>query len=75
MPRVIVETDDGRRVSTLDLPAGWSIFSLGRHIYGIPGAPLGWLGRAIEDARAVEDGRDPERPSEKVMRVLSEREG
>jgi hypothetical protein len=33
--------------------------------------PMGWLGRAIRDALVIEAGGDPERPSEKAMRLSS----
>lgn len=44
---------------------------IARNMIGLPRPPLGWLGRALEDAKIIQLGGDPERPSEKVMRILS----
>lgn len=69
MALIKVYTNDGALVSQLQTDDKWSIFSLGREVYGRQEAPLGWLGRALEDARTIQRGGDPEHPSEKAMRL------
>lgn len=70
VPRVVVLTSDGREVSSFDVPNPYQGNMLWRNMVGRIEAPLGWLGRAIDDARLVEDGVDPERLSERVMREM-----
>ena len=74
MSIIKVYTDDGKLVSQMQTDDAWSIFTLGRKIYGRQEAPLGWLGRALSDARIIQVGGDPERPSEKAIRfAMAER--
>lgn len=72
MPRVIVETDDGRRVWEFETTARMAsaVWRPGTH----EGASslLSGLERAVADAEVVERGGDPERPSEKAMRLAME---
>lgn len=78
MPRVIVQTDDGREIDRFEIegaqPFGGTDAeayvpnSVWRNLVGRYQAPFGWLGRAIRDAVMVEGDRDPERLSEKAMR-------
>ncbi len=72
MPIVVVYTDKGEQV--------WQSPAIGFTLRPAkcPGNTIGsalvsGLRRAIEDAEAIEAGDDPERPSEKAMR-LSDRE-
>jgi hypothetical protein len=77
--KIIVQTDRGATVASLDLsdrmPGGHIANSVWRDITGTLNTPMGWLGRALQDARDLEQGRDPERPSEKAMRLAMERHG
>jgi hypothetical protein len=69
MPRVIVETDDGQRVYAEETTAHTLLFSTDS-----PPAQalIGGIRRGLQDAEAVEAGLDPERPSEKAMRLAEE---
>jgi hypothetical protein len=72
MARVIVETDDGREVARFHVPAGHIGNAVWRNLVGRLEAPLGWLGRSIDDANVIQAGGDPERPSEKAIRLAAE---
>lgn len=70
MADVVVFTDDGREVGRLhvaDVGAGTMTW---RRLVGRADVPLGFLGRALDDARIIQQGGDPERTSEKVMRLM-----
>lgn len=69
MPKVIVTTDDGHVVSSFALPHGHIGNAVWRDMQGRMAEPLGWLGRTIADAQAIEQGHDTERTSEKAMRL------
>ena len=69
MAKVIVTTDDGREVARFDMPVGRWGNALWARLLGRYNAPLGRLGRALDDAKVIEQGGDPERPSEKAMRL------
>lgn len=69
MPRIIIQTDDDRHVETIDVPFHQSPTTDGRLVTGRNAPILGALGRALDDARAIQAGRDPERPSERAMRL------
>lgn len=71
MARIIVTTDDGRVVDSCDWTDGTSIFATqaNLNLTGHVKQPMGWLGRALQDAAVVQAGGDPERPSEKAMRL------
>jgi hypothetical protein len=51
-----------------------SSYAMGRQLVGLNVIIGGWLGRALEDARIMQHGGDPERPSERAMRE-SQQEG
>lgn len=70
---IVVLDAKGKEVDRLDISEERSAFSWGQHIYGRQEIPLGWLGRALDDAGAINAGRDPERPSEKAMRLSQRR--
>lgn len=72
MATVIVQTKDGSEVSRFEVPRPYQGNGVWRNMVGLVEAPLGWLGRALTDAEAIEDGRDPERPSEKAIRLAAE---
>lgn len=73
MPRVIVQTDDGREVSSFEFPTS-QVYAL----YQMPpcrahtriNAMLSWLHRSLDDARIIQRGGNPERLSERVMRQI-----
>jgi hypothetical protein len=69
MARVIVYTDDGRYVDSIYLDDCDSGQAHGRILTGRLRAPLGFLGRALRDAAIIQAGGDPERLSEKAMRL------
>lgn len=69
MSVVIVQTDDGREVNRFEVPDVYPGNMLWRNMLGRLDEPLGWLGRALRDARIIQQGGDPERPSEKAMRL------
>lgn len=72
MPRVIVETDDGVRVWSMDDIASWHLPAL-QCPTNVRGSSLAaGIRRAVEDAEAIQEGRDPERPSEKALRFAYE---
>jgi hypothetical protein len=71
MAKVIVTTDDGREVAVFTIPAGHLANSVWRSLTGRLGTPMGWLGRALSDAGVIEAGGDPERPSERAMRLAT----
>ena len=75
--RVIVQTDAGTEVARYDpvpAPGGHIGNSVWRNLTGRLETPMGWLGRALRDAYEVEQGRDPERLSEKAMRLSAAQE-
>jgi hypothetical protein len=74
MAKVIVTTDDGREVAVFTVPAGHLANSVWRNLTGRLGSPMGWLGRALDDAKTIQAGGDPERPSERAMRLVAEQE-
>ena len=74
MSVVIVQTDDGREVDRFEVDDTRVGNMTWRNMLGRWDEPLGWLGRALQDARIIQRGGDPERPSEKVMRLLAERQ-
>ena len=72
MAKVIVQTDDGRQVTSIfvsDQAAGTATWL---KLIGRPERPLGGLGRALDDAAIIQAGGDPERLSEKAMRLSAE---
>lgn len=73
MSVIKVFTDDGKLVDTFEIDDGHSPYSIGQNLVGRHGRIDGSLGRALDDARLIQRGIDPERPSEKVMRLLAER--
>lgn len=72
MTVIKVFTDDGQEVAVKQVDDNWSDNALARHIVGNLNTIHGWLGRAIRDARIIQAGGDPERPSEKAMRLSAE---
>lgn len=73
MAVIRVFTDDGQEVSSLRVDDKWSDNAIARNVIGSLQTIHGWLGRAIDDARVIQSGSDPERPSEKAMRLVAER--
>jgi hypothetical protein len=73
MAIIKVFTDDGQEVDSTPVNDTWSDNAISRHVIGSHQTIHGWLGRALADAAIVQQGGDPERPSEKVMRLLSQR--
>jgi hypothetical protein len=73
MSVIKVFTDDGQEVSTLKIDDKWSDTAVARRIAGHLNTIHGWLGRALDDARIIQTGGDPERASEKTMRLMQER--
>lgn len=71
MATVIVQTNDGREVSRFEVPRPYPGNGVWGRMLGRLDEPLGWLGRSLQDAEAIEDGRDPERPSEKAVRLAT----
>jgi len=72
MAIIKVCTDDGHTVDALQVSDDLSSTARSRVITGHPYGMHGWLDRALDDAATVQQGGDPERPSEKVMRLLAE---
>lgn len=68
MAKVMVATDDGRILREFVLPKPYPGNGVWLRLLGRLEEPLGWLGRALQDAQAIEEGRDPERPSERAIR-------
>lgn len=65
-----VFTDDGREVDSLTVDTtNKGGEAVGGEIYGRRESPMGWLGRALRDADIIQQGGDPERLSEKAMRL------
>jgi hypothetical protein len=73
MAVIRVFTDDGQEVTSMRVDDKWSDNAIARHVAGHLHTIQGWLGRAITDARVIQAGGDPERPSEKAMRLMAER--
>lgn len=72
MATVIVTTDDGQPVWMMEDIQPWHIIAL-QCPTNIRGSSLAaGIRRAAQDAEAIQDGRDPERLSEKVMRLMKE---
>lgn len=71
MTIVKVFTDDGREVNSFTVDDKTAGTMTWRGLIGLPTKPMGFLGRALSDAATIQAGGDPERPSEKVMRMLS----
>jgi hypothetical protein len=68
MPYVVVYTDKGEQVWQSPATA-YSLRSASCPHNTIGSSLVAGLRRAVEDAEALEDGRDPERPSERAMRM------
>jgi hypothetical protein len=73
MSVIRVFTDDGQEVSSMRVDDKWSDSAVARNVAGHLNTIHGWLGRALLDARIIQAGGDPERPSEKTMRLMQER--
>ena len=71
MPKVIVTTDEGRAVWMIEDIEAWHVRGLECPTNQRGSAVASGVRRACEDAQAIQSGADPERPSEKVMRLLS----
>jgi hypothetical protein len=74
MSVITVATDDGREVETFTVGEGAGNATW-RDLLGRYDAPMGWLGRALRDAEVIQGGGDPERLSEKAMRLSTARGG
>jgi hypothetical protein len=73
MSVIKVFTDDGQEVAHLAVDDKWSDTAVARRVAGHLNTIHGWLGRALDDARIIQAGGDPERASEKTMRLMQER--
>jgi hypothetical protein len=73
MTKIIVTTDSGEEVDTIIVDDRLSDTAIAREVAGHLHPILGRLGRALLDARIIQQGGDPERASEKVMRLMQER--
>lgn len=62
---------NGSLIETLQAPPSYRLL-LGEKLAADVSAFSAGLRRAVEDAEAIRDGRDPERPSEKAMRLADE---
>lgn len=73
MTHVVVYTEDGQVVGGVT-DVRYSDLMLARiEVPNTKGqAFFGTILRAVQDAEAIQEGRDPERPSEKVMRLAAE---
>jgi len=69
MAIIRIFTDDGQEVASMKVGGDLSDTAVARHVVGNLHPIQGWLGRAIDDARIIQAGGDPERPSEKAMRL------
>lgn len=69
MPRVIVETDSGERVWSMDGIESWHLHALQCSTNTRGSAVAAGVRRAVQDAEAIQEGRDPERLSEKAVRL------
>jgi hypothetical protein len=72
MARVIVTTNDGRPVWMLDDVRSWDLGALQCPTNLRGSALAAGVRRAVEDAEAIQAGRNPERPSEKAVRLAAE---
>lgn len=73
MAQIVVYTDDGVEVAHKEVPDTYaSPSTISRLVCGNAHGVDGWLGRALRDARLIQQGINPERPSEKAMRLLAE---
>jgi hypothetical protein len=69
--RVIVTTEDGTEVWRMDDVAAWQVSGL-QCPGNVSGSSLAaGIRRAVQDAEVIEAGGDPERLSEKAMRIAS----
>lgn len=73
MPLVVVYTDKGQQVWQ-SLATAYSLRRAECPGNSIGSSLVAGLRRAVEDAEAIEEGRDPERPSEKAMRLATRKE-
>jgi hypothetical protein len=70
MAKVIVLTDDNKPVWQMQDIESWHISALQCQT-NVRGSNLAaGIRRAVQDAEAIQAGRDPERLSEKVMRLI-----
>jgi hypothetical protein len=67
MARVIVTTDDGQPVWALDAIEAWQVRGLECPSNLRGSAVASGIRRAVSDAEAIQQGRDPRRLSERVM--------
>jgi hypothetical protein len=72
MPRVIVTTDDGQPVWQMEDIESWHITALQCPTNVRGSAVASGVRRAVRDAAIIQQGGDPERPSEKAMRMMAE---
>jgi hypothetical protein len=75
MSVIKVFTDDGVEVASFDVPDVYQGNAVWGRLTGHLDEPSGWLGRALRDARIIQREGDPERPSEKAIRILAEPRG
>lgn len=73
MPKVIVTTDDGQAVWTMDGIESWHVSGKLKAAGNVRAQNLAsGIVRAVRDAEVIQAGGDPERPSEKAMRLVDE---
>lgn len=68
MPTVVVYTDNGQQVWQMDVES-LDLNGLQCPSNNRGSALAAGIRRAVQDAEAIQAGRDPERPSEKAMRL------
>lgn len=71
MARIIVQTDDGEEVWRILEVSSWHISGLECHGNVRGSTVASGIRRAVRDAQFIQAGDDPERPSEKAMRLSS----
>jgi hypothetical protein len=74
MAKVIVQTDDGREVWRLEEIEPWHVRSIihGSFTNIVCRALTSGILRAVQDANMIQRGLDPERLSEKAVRLANE---
>ena len=72
MPKVIVTTDNGDPVWMMDDVEAWHLSALTCPTNRKGSALASGVRRAVQDAETIQKGGDPERPSERAVRLAAE---